>query len=117
PLLTGAADRIRDEIFAETNFHSSYDPMRCVRTERYKLIRDFGTTGRMVHLGGDKGISELLAREHGAMEEPRSPEMLFDLYLDPMERVNVAGEARYRGVYEELSGRLTAWMERTRDPL
>ncbi|MEY8353518.1 NADH-quinone oxidoreductase subunit C [Lachnospiraceae bacterium 54-53] len=28
-------------IFAEINFHSSYEPVRCIRTKRYKYIRFF----------------------------------------------------------------------------
>ena len=39
PLLEGRQEKVRDEIFAEINFHTSYEPVRCVRTERYKYIR------------------------------------------------------------------------------
>ncbi len=42
PILNGATEEIRDELFSEVTFHTSYEPMRCIRTKRYKLIKYFG---------------------------------------------------------------------------
>ncbi|MEJ5199792.1 MAG: sulfatase, partial [Anaerolineae bacterium] len=41
PLLDGTATAIRDEIFAEVTYHAAYEPMRCIRTDRWKYIRYF----------------------------------------------------------------------------
>ena len=41
PLVRGEASSVRDEVFAEVTFHAAYEPMRCVRTERYAYIRRF----------------------------------------------------------------------------
>ena len=41
PLLDGTATQVRDEIFAEVTYHAAYEPMRCVRTPRWKYIRYF----------------------------------------------------------------------------
>lgn len=38
-LVAGKVDQLHDCIFAESNYHASYEPMRCIRTERYKYIR------------------------------------------------------------------------------
>ena len=43
--------------------------------------------------------------------------MLFDLYLDPMERENLVNHPEYQDAYCDLSQRLYNWMEETEDPL
>lgn len=117
PLFTGEQAEIRHNIFSEVNFHASYDPMRCVRTERYKLIKIFSTHGRFVHLGGDGGIAEKFIIQHGGYDFKRDEEMLFDLYLDPLERVNYVKEESYQSIYKKLSEDLEKWMIATDDPL
>jgi len=118
PLLEGKVDQVRSEIFAEVSYHAAYQPLRCIRTERYKLIRayDNGHDGP-VPANIDDSPSKTFLIEAGLLEEKPAREMLFDLYLDPVERVNRVGDERYRGVYDELSARLDAWMEATNDPL
>lgn len=37
-LFDGSVGEIRDEVFSEINFHTSYEPCRAVRTKRYKYI-------------------------------------------------------------------------------
>jgi arylsulfatase A-like enzyme len=117
PLLEGKADQIREEIFAEVTFHAAYEPMRCVRTDRYKLIR-FYDDHAVVPSNMDDGTSKTFVLDHGLMQyAKREKEMLFDLYLDPVERVNLAKDEKYRAVYEDLSARLDRWMQDTNDPL
>lgn len=41
PLVSGERTQIREEIFAELNYHAAYQPMRCIRTTRWKYIRRF----------------------------------------------------------------------------
>ena len=117
-ILNGEAKaRVRNEIFAEVNYHASYEPMRCVRTERYKLIRRFDYHNRFVPSNTDNGPSKRFMMDAGMMDQAQPRELLFDLYLDPMERENLASNAAYREVYADLSARLYQWMERTDDPL
>ena len=37
PILRGEMKEVNDEVFAEVNFHASYEPKRAVRTQRYKV--------------------------------------------------------------------------------
>lgn len=117
PVLTGAADQVQEDIYAEVTFHAAYEPMRCIRTPRYKYIRLYEDHGRHVPANIDDGLSKTFIMEHGFLEETREQEMLFDLYLDPVERVNLAGRPAYAGIRQSLQERLTSWMKRTDDPL
>lgn len=116
PLLDGSTGSVRDEVFAEVNFHAAYQPMRAVRTERYKYIRTFGGP-RPVPANMDGGISKDLFIRNGFLDQDVEEEMLFDLALDPMERSNLIGSRNYSGIHRDLAQRLQSWMRVTDDPL
>ena len=123
PIIEGQAEEINSEIFAEQTYHTAYEPTRCVRTSRYKLIRHFRDHRKSVSMYGGKNDIEIL--EYDPSDDVgfkyynniREMDMLFDLYLDPTESVNVAGDIRYSEVYKQLSESLEKWMKDTDDPL
>lgn len=117
PILKGDADEIRSELFAEVSYHASYEPMRCIRTKRYKLIRFYDNHDELVMPNIDDGFSKRFLVESGIRDRRRKKEMLFDLYLDPVERENLIDDPAYRAIAEELSEGLLSWMKRTGDPL
>ena len=118
PLLDGTATQVRDEIFAEVTYHAAYEPMRCVRTPRWKYIRYFDDFELVVKPNIDDGHSKQHLLKHGLAEARHDPaEMLFDLTFDPTERNNLAGRAEYAAVQADLAGRLERWMRETDDPL
>lgn len=117
PLLRGATTKIREEIFAELSYHAAYEPMRCVRTDRYKLIRLYDQHDGHVPANIDDGLSKDFLLEHQFLQQTREKEMLFDLYLDPVERINLVGRPDYESIRQDLAGRLRRWMEATDDPL
>ena len=109
----------RSRIYAQRTSHALYDNLsRCVRTERYKLIRYF-EPGRTVIYPTD-AVPQRVA-EH--VERPRRrpgkrPVVeLYDLRRDPHERKNVAQLPDYGKVVRELSDELWRWMEQVGDPL
>lgn len=116
-LLQNKTDSVRSEVFAEVTYHAAYEPMRCIRTDRYKYIRRFGDRFRPTLANIDDGGSKTFMLQHGLQDEAYSEEMLFDLALDPVERVNLANDEKYSHVYETMSLRLREWMEETGDPL
>jgi arylsulfatase A-like enzyme len=119
PLLDGTAQKVRDEVFSEVTYHAAYEPMRCIRTERYKYIRYYDDEMDLVVKPNiDDGYSKQFLMRHGLVDAEHDPrEMLFDLYFDPGERENLAGNPKYAQIRAELSGRLAQWMKETSDPL
>jgi arylsulfatase A-like enzyme len=118
PLL--AADETyeeRNRIFAEMTWHDMYNPVRAIRTDRYKYVRNFWHLPK-VYLSADVFASEAgrEVREHYSV--PTRPyEELYDLQEAPQEDNNVALEPRYQDVRIDLSRQLQGWMESTDDPL
>jgi arylsulfatase A-like enzyme len=114
-LLYGESCKPRDEIFAEKTHHVMFDPIRCVRTSRYKFI-DNVTVARRHELPACCEMDvEAIVPE--LCQFPRPTIELYDLESDPTERHNVAGEERYAKVEQDLRDRLRAWQRHTDDPL
>ena len=106
----------RSELFSERNWHCYFDPNRAVRTDRYKLIRNYARRGRMPYpheITEAKTIRDLYRRDVAG--EHRPYEQLFDLSSDPWEMHNVADDPAYAETLTDLRGRLDAWMIETDD--
>jgi arylsulfatase A-like enzyme len=117
PLIRGGESDLRDEVHAEVNYHAAYEPMRCVRTERYKYIRRFSDRTEPVLPNCDDSLSKTLWVEHGWAEMPPPKEALYDLVFDPNEAHNLAGAPRAAAALAAMRARLDAWMAETDDPL
>lgn len=120
PLVNGEVKHVRDEVFAEVNWHASYEPKRCVRTQRYKFIRRYDGRNTPVLPNCDASITKDFWLEHGWKDRPIPSEALYDLYFDPHEANNLLGRTDgpdVSDVYEDLTGRLDRWMRETDDPI
>jgi len=131
PLLDGREEAYepRTEIFGERNYHGHYDPMRYVRTGRYKYIRSFEEGMPAVALSYvfsyKDGVPTAIwegARDSLALFElppgatgPRAPEELYDLIKDPYEQRNLAGSPEHAAVLDNMRARLERWMHETGD--
>jgi N-sulfoglucosamine sulfohydrolase len=115
PTLRG--EFIRDELFAEVTYHAAYEPMRAVRTARYKYIRRFDERDRPVLPNCDDGETKSYLLAQGLKDMPVEGEMLYDVVYDPNESRNLAADPRYAGTLADLRGRLERWMRDTDDPL
>lgn len=116
PLFDGA-QQIRSKVFAEVTYHAAYEPMRCVRTQRYKLIRRFDGFGKPVLPNIDAGPSKSRLLEYGLKEFHMPESELYDLAVDPDERNNLVGRPDYAEVETELNSLLMNNMRNTSDPL
>ncbi len=116
-LLRGEPHRARKAIYAEKTFHSYYDPMRCVRTERFKYIRNF-ETAFAVEVPGDVQRGPIFRSDPSRYSGDRRQLVEFyNLFADPLEQHNLVGSPELAGVQRELDRRLWQWMEETQDPL
>ena len=116
PLLRGRDYSPREEIFAEKTYHTQYEPMRAVRTDRHKLIANL-EVGLRFDVPGDILASPIYPLMIPRQLGTRPPIELYDLATDPWEEVNLAEMPELVGLRAELTGRLLRWMEETDDPL
>jgi arylsulfatase A-like enzyme len=116
PLIKGEAKAVRDEVFAEVNFHAAYEPLRCVRTERFKYIRRLLKRGKAVMPNCDNGYSKTLWVDNGWPDKGLVQEELYDLIFDPNEANNLINEPEMKSIANDLRRRLEKWMLETNDP-
>jgi N-sulfoglucosamine sulfohydrolase len=124
PLVHGESTGGPERIFSELNYHVAYDPVRCVRTRRYKYIRSFEPRSWWVPSNVDGGPrmqgytkAWYRANQPDVFTRPRPAELLFDLTTDPLERHDVANDPAYRDTLNELRRELLDWQVATNDPL
>lgn len=135
PLITGDPYRTREYIRAEMTWHGKYVPMRAIRTNTYKYIRNFHLReANWIVVPESKAAREVL----GKYQMVFCPiEELYDLEHDPYEQVNLASEKTMFSIFlkelhpdqtwpphpgyveaiKTFRSQLRNWMELTKDPL
>jgi len=133
PMARSETKFVREEIHGEINYHGVYEPQRCVRTERWKYIRRFDDVLAPHSAEGGAwprtspferplpntgpGISRDVLIDYGIGDRLPPQEELYDVVVDPMERVNLAADAAYARVLTHMRARLERWMKETDDPM
>ncbi|MBN2659177.1 MAG: sulfatase [Spirochaetales bacterium] len=108
----------RDYIFGEINFHTSFEPVRSVRTERYNYVKNLDREDLRFRLSNIDNCAAKDLLISGGIEKRRKPSAeLYDLYFDPMEKNNLIDDPLYLSVTEKLDKILTEWQISTNDPL
>ncbi len=105
----------RQEVFAEKTFHTTYEPLRAIRTNRYKLI--WNVEAGILNVPGDIMHSPIFPQMIEQITQERPYYELYDLTQDPLERNNLALHPEYRQIFNDLRERLLSWMRETGDPL
>lgn len=117
PLLRGESAVLHEVLYGEVTYHAAYEPMRSIRTDRYKLIEYFGEDTRRMPSNVDPSPAKDLLAQAGLFDVPRERLQLFDLILDPGETKQLADQPACRAILEDLRRRLHHWMQETGDPL
>jgi len=128
PLLLGRNFQPREALYAERNFHTHLDLIRCVRTQRYKLIQNYlpevpyRPLSDIARSPSWRSIEDL--ERHGKLspalyqryfKKPRPAEEFYDLQKDPGELNNVATDPKYKTELLHLQQLLSRWMIATHD--
>lgn len=110
--------KIDNTIYAEINFHTSYEPVRCVRNERYKYIRYFDEKWNKINCSNmDSSTPKEFLLANGLQEQIKYSEGLFDLYYDPEEKNNLADNPLYDSIKIQMSNEMFMIQKKTNDPL
>lgn len=117
PILEQKTTTVREEVFSEVTFHVSYEPMRAVRTQRYKLIHRFDSDLAPALANIDDSPFKTVLLEQGCLLGDHARIELYDLYQDPGEKYNLAENPAYKATLQGLTSKLMEWMEETNDPL
>lgn len=116
PLLQEQPYTPRTAVFAEKTYHELYDPQRCMRTPRHKLIVHFEVASRayastdIANAPTYKTVVKELASEQAMIE-------LYDVERDPAEQRNLSSDPAQAPLVADLGRQLRAWMHETDDPL
>jgi N-sulfoglucosamine sulfohydrolase len=128
PLLLGKSFEPREALYAERNFHTHLDLIRCVRTNRYKLIQNYlpqipylplsdiarSPSWRSIESLEHQGkLSAELSQRY--FKEPRPQEEFYDLQNDPWEMNNLVDDPKYKAQLLRLQQLLSRWMIKTHD--
>lgn len=126
----GPNAKTRTEIFgARDRCDETVDRIRSIRTERYKLIRNYYPdrpyTQKNAYKERQYPVLNLmkqlhaegkLTREQELFMAPRRPaEELYDLQADPEEIHNLAASPEHRKTLKDLEARLDRWITETHD--
>jgi len=122
---TGAKGR--KYIFGQRNWHNIDDHIRCVRTNRYKYIRNyfpeepFGHPSDIVNSISYQAMLRLLDEGKLSKQQmlifraPRPQEELYDLRTDPNEFENLTYRPEYQDILKEMRLTLDRWIKETND--
>ncbi len=110
---------VEDEIiFAEINFHTSYEPARCARSKRYKFIRFYDEEFLKTNPSNvDNSPTRDFYIANGWLDAKKDREALYDLYFDPTEKHNLIDQEEFAQIANELRSALLDFQIRTQDPI
>lgn len=126
----GPGKKKQDYIFAARDrCDGTADRIRCVRSKRYKYIRNYYPDRPYTQFNGYKKLQypvltlmqvlhkegKLTPEQAQFMAPTRPKEELYDLQNDPHELHNLADDRKLRGVLREHSRRLDQWIKATGD--
>ena len=121
PMLKDPNKKLRDQIFAEANWHDFEKFTRAVRNERFKLVRNYYWDAPLWNsvdsinsitwhgLLEARSAGELTPAQSFLFNPERPYEEFYDLDADPFELVNLVDNPNYRRHLNQLRAKLDHW--------
>ena len=91
--------------------------MRCVRSDQFKLIRNFARVPNYVDNGWVNRFQNRREVVQALFSRPAPDRELYSLADDPYELNNVADDPHFSKMRDDLEGQLTAFLKETDDPI
>lgn len=119
--------RTRDYIYAERNWHNTDEYIRCIRSEKYKLIynayyelphgtaADLSSSLSWYELKKEQRAGRLTDKQKQIFTAPRAMIELYDLENDPFELDNIADIQQHIPEGRKLARLLVKWQKETND--
>lgn len=95
---------VKNDIFTMINFHTSYEPCRSIRTERYKLIKYYDKDHPFENYSNTD--TSIYKDEYLKMDKNKDMNQLYDLLFDPLEKNNLFTNELYNDLILELERKL-----------
>jgi len=111
PLVFGELRELRESIFAEVHQSKQFEPMRCVRTHRWKLLQRLKDREVQMLENCEESVTKSCFLLEGWHEQPVAREALYDLFFDPSESRNLIEDAESHPVLDDLLGSMNEWIE------
>jgi N-sulfoglucosamine sulfohydrolase len=109
----------REYINAELTFHDiGFNPIRCIRTKKWKYIRNLVPLNMLFEMPNDISHSKsgkVYLKFHPEYYSQRPDEELYDLESDPLETNNLAKNSKYIDIKNDLKSKLMTFLEKTND--
>lgn len=109
-------------VFTEKTYHTYYDPMRAVRTKKWKLIANFEFAPWQETSPDYKDNAKCYVEVSNALKVPYDIQYhpafeFYDIETDPCEQHNLADDPTFSAHRNTLIQALYTWMVKTSDPL
>jgi uncharacterized sulfatase len=119
PLLSGDVDTLHDSVYGLQTCQNIQNthifPARSITTERYKLTIQFNALEALEKNSGKNPVINEFLRMGAQKNSHRRLIELYDLAEDPFEQNNLADQAEYKAIRNQLTTRLLEWMHAQND--
>lgn len=109
-------DTVDNFVFSQINCHTSYEPCRSVRNNRFKYVEYYDSTYPYIN---PSNIDNSVSKDEYLKNTDKSKEMklFFDLSIDPLEQNNKIDDPTYKKDIEIMKKTLLDWQKETKDYL
>lgn len=109
---------VNEFVVSLINFHTSYEPARCVRTKKYKYIKYFDETWTKYNLSNcDDSVIKDEVMEQGWENWEKPMEQFYDLENDPNEEINLIDSPEHAELIKEYKLTLNRWQKNHNDKI